>query len=67
VEPIKWLAALGTAAIHGEMDSVSQQLTQRVKELAERYETSLPGDGHPCGRAGSQGGPSLETMGFEWK
>ncbi len=24
------------AAIHGEMDRVSQQLTQRVKELAER-------------------------------
>ena len=30
------------AAIHGEMDRVSQQLTQRVKELAERYDTPLP-------------------------
>jgi len=37
----KWLAALD-AAIHGEMDRVSQQLTQRVKELAERYESPLP-------------------------
>ena len=37
----KWLAALA-AAIHGEMDRVSQQLTQRVKELAERYETPMP-------------------------
>ena len=37
----KWLAALD-AAIHGEMDRVSQQLTQRVKELAERYETRMP-------------------------
>ena len=37
----KWLAALD-AAIHGEMDRVSQQLTQRVMELAERYETPLP-------------------------
>ena len=37
----KWLAALD-AAIHGEMDRVSQALTQRVKELAERYETPLP-------------------------
>jgi type I restriction enzyme M protein len=27
------------ARIHGEMDRVSQQLTTRVKELAERYET----------------------------
>jgi len=37
----KWLAALA-AAIHGEMDRISQALTQRVKELAERYETPLP-------------------------
>jgi type I restriction enzyme M protein len=36
----KWLAVLD-AAIHGEMDRVSQQLTQRVKELAERYEIPL--------------------------
>jgi type I restriction enzyme M protein len=37
----KWLAALD-AAIHGEMDRISQSLTQRVKELAERYETPMP-------------------------
>ena len=37
----KWLAALD-AAIHGEMDRISQALTQRVKELAERYETPMP-------------------------
>ena len=37
----KWLAALD-ASIHGEMDRVSQQLTTRVKELAERYEMPLP-------------------------
>ncbi|MDN5940923.1 MAG: type I restriction-modification system subunit M [Nitrospira sp.] len=37
----KWLAALDRD-IHGEMDRVSQQLTQRVKELAERYETPMP-------------------------
>ena len=37
----KWLAAIN-AAIHGEMDRISQGLTQRVKELAERYETPLP-------------------------
>ena len=37
----KWLA--GTAAtIHGEMDRISQTLTQCVKTLAERYETPLP-------------------------
>jgi type I restriction enzyme M protein len=37
----KWLAAID-ADIHSEMDRISQTLTQRVKELAERYETSLP-------------------------
>src|SRR5439155_653780 len=37
----KWLAALN-AAIHGEMDRISEVLTQRVKELADRYETPMP-------------------------
>ncbi len=37
----KWLAAFD-AAIHGEMDRISQALTRRVKELAERYESPLP-------------------------
>lgn len=37
----KWLADLD-AAIHGEVDFISQQLTMRVRELAERYETPLP-------------------------
>jgi type I restriction enzyme M protein len=37
----KWLAVLD-AAIHGEMERISQALTQRVKELAERYEMPLP-------------------------
>ena len=52
----KWLAALA-AAIHGEMDRISQALTQRVKELAERYETPLPQTVEPGGRAGGQGEP----------
>ena len=37
----KWMTALDTA-IHGEMDRISQALTQRVKELAERYGTPMP-------------------------
>ena len=37
----KWLSALD-AAIHGEMDRVSQQLTQRVKELTERTKPRFP-------------------------
>ena len=37
----KWLAII-SAAIHGEMDRISQTLTQRLKELADRYETPMP-------------------------
>ena len=37
----KWLAALD-AAVRSELERVSQRLTQRVKELAERYATTLP-------------------------
>lgn len=36
----KWLAAL-FAALHGEVERVSQALTHRVKELAARYDTPL--------------------------
>ncbi len=37
----KWLAAL-EAAIQDELDRISQTLTGRVRELAERYATPLP-------------------------
>ncbi|WP_018412182.1 type I restriction-modification system subunit M [Methyloversatilis thermotolerans] len=37
----KWMAALD-AAVHGELDRVSQALTGRVKELAERYGRTMP-------------------------
>jgi type I restriction enzyme M protein len=37
----KWLAKLA-AAVQGELDRVSQTLTGRIRELAERYATPLP-------------------------
>ncbi|MCC6747130.1 MAG: N-6 DNA methylase [Deltaproteobacteria bacterium] len=37
----KWMARL-SASVQGELDRVSQSLTSRVRELAERYATSLP-------------------------
>lgn len=37
----KWMAAL-SAAEHSELDRVSQTLTSRIRELAERYATPLP-------------------------
>lgn len=37
----KWLATLA-AAVQGELDRVSQTLTDRIRQLAERYATPLP-------------------------
>ena len=62
----KWLASLD-AAIHGEMDRVSQQLTQRVKELAERYETPVPQMVSRVAELGARVNRHLATMGFSWK
>ena len=62
----KWLAAL-QAAIHGEMNRVSQQLTRRVKELAERYETPLPQMVGRVAELEAKVNRHLETMGFLWK
>ena len=62
----KWLAALD-AAIHGEMDRLSQQLTQHVKELAERYETPLPRMTSRVAELETKVDRHLERMGFAWK
>ena len=50
----KWLATL-TGRVQGELDRVSQQLTGRIKQLAERYAKPLPlatgaGGGRPAGQ-----------------
>jgi type I restriction enzyme M protein len=62
----KWLAALD-AAVHGDMDRVSQQLTQRVKELAERYETPLPQMIRRVTDLESKVNCHLKKMGFSWQ
>ena len=61
----KWLATLD-AAIHGEMDRVSQQFTQRVKELAERYETPMPQMVGRVAELEANVNCHLEKMGFAW-
>ena len=61
----KWLATLD-ADIHGEMDRVSQRLTARVKELAERYETPLPQAAELVAELGAKVNRHLERMGFAW-
>ena len=62
----KWLAALDQD-IHGEMDRISQALTQRVKELAERYETPLPRMVGRVAELEEKVNRHLERMGFAWK
>jgi type I restriction enzyme M protein len=62
----KWLAALH-AVVHGEMDRVSQQLTKRVKALADRYETPLPQMVNHLTALESKMNRHLESMGFAWK
>ena len=62
----KWLTAI-SAAIHGEMDRISQALTQRVKELAERYETPLPQAVKQVATLEQAVNAHLERMGFSWQ
>ena len=62
----KWMVALD-ATIHSEMDRVSHQLTQRLKELAERYETPLSRMLDRVAKQEAKVKRNLETMGFAWK
>jgi type I restriction enzyme M protein len=62
----KWLAALDRD-IHGEMDRISQALTQRVKELAERYETPMPQMVNRVADLEAKVNRHLKQMGFSWK
>ena len=62
----KWLASVDNA-IHGETDRVSQQLTQRVKELVERYEISLPQIRDRVAKQEAKVNCHLDRMGFAWK
>ena len=61
----KWLAALD-AAVQGELDRVSQALTGRVKELAERYATPLPEIAEEVEALSARVEEHLERMGFAW-
>jgi type I restriction enzyme M protein len=62
----KWLAALD-AAIRGEMDRVSQSLAQRLKQLAERYETPMPQMVNRVAELEGKVNRHLERMGFVCK
>ena len=59
----KWLATLD-AAIYGELERITGELTKRVSELARRYETPLPEMAAQVVELESRVAEHLETMGF---
>jgi type I restriction enzyme M protein len=62
----KWLAKL-EHDVQDEIQRVNQRLTGRIKELAERYESTLPSLETEVGEMGKKVHAHLEKMGFAWK
>ncbi|MBI2944437.1 MAG: N-6 DNA methylase, partial [Candidatus Wallbacteria bacterium] len=62
----KWMARL-SAAVQGELDRVSQTLTGRIRELAERYATPLPKLTEEVERLAARVEEHLAKMGATWK
>lgn len=62
----KWLATLA-AAVQGELDRVSQTLTGRIRQLAERYATPLPQLTDEVATLAARVDEHLKTMGAVWK
>jgi len=59
----KWMANM-EQRIRTEMDNISHRLTQRIKELADRYETPLPELSHEVNELTAKVEAHLQTMGF---
>jgi type I restriction enzyme M protein len=62
----KWLGTLDSA-VHGEMDRISQALTRRLKELAERYEATMPQMVNRVADLEAKVNQHLKRMGFAWQ
>ncbi|MBP6864851.1 MAG: SAM-dependent DNA methyltransferase [Candidatus Didemnitutus sp.] len=62
----KWLATLA-AAVQGELDRVSQTLTGRIRQLAERYATPLPALEDEVEKLSEKVSGHLKKMGASWK
>jgi hypothetical protein len=58
----KWLARMN-ADVQGELDRVSQTLTRRIRELAERYAVPLPGLVDEVAALAAKVGAHLQRMG----
>lgn len=59
----KWLASL-TQRVQGELDRVSQQLTGRIKQLADRYAKPLPQLAQEVDALEARVNEHLKKMGF---
>ena len=62
----KWMARL-SAAVQGELDRVSQTLTGRIRQLAERYATPLPKLTDEVETLAARVEEHLKKMGAVWK
>jgi type I restriction enzyme M protein len=62
----KWMKAI-QIAINSEMERISQRLTQRLKELLERYETPMPELDKQLKELEEKVNAHLVKMGFSWK
>jgi len=61
----KWISHL-ESAVQNEMQRISQRLTQRIKELADRYETPLPIQLDEVKALEKKVNAHLAKMGFIW-
>lgn len=60
----KWLATL-EELVKGELDRISQRLTQRIKQLADRYHSTLPELENEVQELAKKVEGHLNKMGFE--
>ena len=60
----KWLATIA-AAVQGELDRVSQTLTGRIRQLAERYAVPLPQLTDEVAALAARVDEHLNKMGFK--
>lgn len=61
----KWMHSI-EQSIKTEMDNISHRLTQRIKELAERYETPLPKLSQSVDELTAKVADHLKKMNFIW-
>lgn len=62
----KWMNSI-QIEVQNEMDRISHRLAERIKELTERYETTLPHLSYETDELTQKVNAHLKKMGFVWK